>query len=583
MALHMINPQIFGVFTPRQVAREKAGAELTNLWQGEGQQIPINMRENPDGFARGLAIGFPGIRRLRMGFNIHSFNADGSFHPQMEAFLHAACAEGFEIHWVLMDGPSQSAGKPGMVEAWPNSYPVLHGEADWLALTQTLRDRHALAWNAMLDWLDMRPAIRTCSFEAINEPAAYDRGADAFPALRPRLMEAYVEAVLAIHRQIAARSDADLYVGGWAYSADFKALEEPLPSGGSALSRIRDGVGARLVWSAHFYPDWGPNAATVEEYEAWLDRRFAPILGDRVVMTEFNVRNADVNDPRVKDRRHRSQFMVARCARWFHRHDIGIGWWPAANYAKSSPIMIRGDGGLRQRHQNSFGAAYGFYAYGNPPDLFDRPGHVEVIRIDRAENAPTDWDDDPPVDAAKAYGLGFGGSDGVTVRGAADANNFLYGGDGHNILLGGDLDDHLASGRGGGVMRTGAGNSVVTTNGGTCRIWCGEGYALVSVFLGASTVVCDPGGHVWIFGFDPAKGDRLSFHGAFATADELAAATMREPARASLKDETNLVIALPGGGEVIVQGGGALDPAGCTLDLTDGWFAPGWQPPSDDA
>ncbi|WP_128254356.1 hypothetical protein [Falsirhodobacter deserti] len=365
MALHMINPQILGNFDPGQQARVKAGQKLTRIWQGEAQQIPANMRGNPRGFARGLAEGLPGLRRLRMAFNIFSFNADGSFHPEMEGFLDEACKAGFEIHWVLADGPSQESGT-GLEAHWASSYSAMETQQDWLNLMPVLRQRHAAAWDALLGWLDMRPDIRTCSFEAINEAASYDRAADCFPRLRSRFVEEYVEAVLAIHDRIAARwADRDFYVGGWAYSADFHTLADvQLPSGGTALTRFRDRIGERLVWSAHFYPQWGPNVGTVEDYEAVLDRRFAAILGDRVVLTEFNVQNGRVNDPRVADDKDRAHFMIARCGRWFHRHDIGIGWWAAANYAAGFLIMVRGNGGLRQRHQNTFGAAYGLYAYG---------------------------------------------------------------------------------------------------------------------------------------------------------------------------------------------------------------------------
>ncbi|WP_128254355.1 calcium-binding protein [Falsirhodobacter deserti] len=209
---------------------------------------------------------------------------------------------------------------------------------------------------------------------------------------------------------------------------------------------------------------------------------------------------------------------------------------------------------------------------------------MKVTGIDKASNAESDWDDDPdPLDDVKAYGLGFGGRRLCILRADDAANNFLYGGDGHNILLGGPMDDHLMTGRGGGVIRTGEGNNIVTTNGGNTRIFCGEGYSLVSVFVGRSTVICDPGGHTWIFGFDPAKGDRISFQGAFDGPEALRRAISVEPAEASLKGEENLIIALPGEGEVILQGCGPLADALAdhVPDFTEGWYGRGWQEPPD--
>ncbi|MEK0405094.1 hypothetical protein, partial [Lactiplantibacillus plantarum] len=90
------------------------------------QQFPVNMRDAPAKFAAGLANGLPGLRRIRMAFNQHSFNSDGSFHPQMEVFLRETSNLGFTFMWVLMDGPSQETGGDGydgLMIDWPNSYP----------------------------------------------------------------------------------------------------------------------------------------------------------------------------------------------------------------------------------------------------------------------------------------------------------------------------------------------------------------------------------------------------------------------------------------------------------------------------
>ena len=592
MERHLVNPQILGVPNAEQQAIIDGGNYLTNIWQGEMQQIPANMRNAPIAFANGLALGLPGVRRIRMAFNTYTFNPDGSMHPQMESFLGRAAELGFEILWVLMDGPSQESGNdPELVRDWPNSYQTLATLDDWRALMPRLAARHAEAWGKLLNWLAMRPNIVSYGFEAINEPASYGRAAGRFPADAAEFVHAYVAHVEAIFHQVsAAYPQADFYVGGWNYSATFDVLADTMmPSGVSALHYLRALAGSRLVWSAHLYPQWGPNAQTLGSLESWLDRRFRPILGDRIVFTEFNAQNAQVNRWQLASDDNRSTFMFARSGEWFRKHGVGIGWWPVVNYASGYMFFVSGSGNVRQRQQNTYGAALGLFAYGNHPDIFTgRPisGHspVTVIPLDETPTiTANDWRNPATAPMATSFAYGFGGAGVCVLTGDAGSNNFLYGGDGRNIIYGGPHDDHLMTGRGGGVIRTGPGNNVVTVNGGAARVYCGAGYNLISLYRGATELVLDPAGNHMIFGFDPGKGDRVSFKGAFSDLIALRVASTAVSAGSNIASEVNLVISLPGGGQAIFQNGaGLIDTLHrSTLDLTAGWYAPDWSEPVD--
>ena len=592
MERHLINPQILGVPNAEQQAIIDGGNYLTNIWQGEMQQIAANMRNAPAAFADGLALGLPGVRRIRMAFNGYSFNADGTMHPQMETFLARAATHGFEILWVLMDGPSQESGNnPEFERDWPNSYSPMVTLDDWQALMPRLAARHAEAWGKLLNWLAMRPNIVTFGFEAINEPASYGRAAGRFPANAAEFVQAYADHVTAIFHQVsAAYPDADFYVGGWNYSATFDVFETTqMPSGGSVLEYFRDLAGPRLVWSVHLYPQWGPNAQTMGSLESWLDRRLRPILGERMVFTEFNLQNGQANRWQLSSDDNRSTWMFARSGEWFRKWGVGIGWWPAVNYASGYMFFVSGQGRVRQRQQNSYGNALGLFAYGNHPDIFvGRPvsGHspVTVVPLDEPPTVTSsDWRDPAAMPAAENFAYGFGGAGVCVVTGDAASNNFLYGGDGRNVLYGGPHDDHLMTGRGGGVIRTGPGNNVVTVNGGQSRVYCGPGYNLVSLYRGATELVLDPQGHHLIFNFSAAKGDRLSFKGAFPDLIAQRVASITQSAGSNMATEVNLVISLPGGGSATFQAGAPIVDTlhRSNLDLVAGWYAPGWNEPQD--
>lgn len=590
---HMINPQIIGVPNAEQQARIDAGEFLTNIWQGEMQQEPVNMRGNPVGFADGLALGLPGVRRFRMAFNTYSFNPDGSFRPDMEAFLSRMWENGYEALWVLMDGPSQETGDANTLHTqWPNSYQVMSGLQDWLDLMPRLAARHAEAWGKLLAWLVAHPEARTGGFEAINEPASYARAAGRFPASAATFVHAYVDHVEAIYHQIsAAWPAADFFVGGWNYSATFDVLRDTdMPGGGiSALNYLRALIGARLVWSIHLYPQWGPNAQTLDSLNTWMDNRFRPILSDRKVFTEFNLQNGQANNWKLPSDDARSTFMFSRAGEWFVRREAGIGWWPVVNYAAGYLFYISGTGRLRQRQQNSYGGGLGLFAMGNHPDMFSgRPvsgySPLTIVPLDEPPVVTAnDWRNGAEIPEAASFAYGFGGAGVCVLNGNYDSNNFLIGGNGRTIMRGGNRDDQLVTGLGGGVVRTGRGNNVVTVNGGASRVYCGDGYNLVSLLRGATELVLDPAGNHMVFGFSPGKGDRISFMGAFSDLIALRMASITQSAGTNIASEVNLIVNLPGGGQVTFHNGAPLADIlhrSC-LDMTAGWYATGWAEPVD--
>lgn len=590
---HMFNPQVIGVPNAEQQATLDSGEHLTNIWQGEMQQIPVNMRGNPVGFADALTLGLPGVRRFRMAFNTYSFNADGSFHEQMEQFLSRMWENGHQVLWVLMDGPSQESGNDDeFVKDWPNSYSAMNTLQDWLDLMPRLATRHAEAWGKLLTWLSNHPEANTCGFEAINEPASYGRAAARFPASADFFVRTYAEHVQAIFNQVSAQHPTvDFYVGGWNYSATFDAFRDTtmLNSSISVLDHFRNMAGSRLVWSIHLYPQWAPSVQTLGSLNSWLDNRFRPILNDRMLFTEFNLQNAQVNDWRLGSANVRSTFMLGRNGEWFHRRGAGIAWWPVVNYAAGYMFFISGGGAIRQRMQNGYGAGLAMFAQGNPPEVFEAwpvSGYVQNVVVPLDENpwiTSSDWRDPGVSPAASAFAYAFGGAGIAVLTGTPNAHNFLIGGNGRNILRGANLDDQLFTGLGGGVVRTGPGNNVVTVNGGSSRVYAGPGYNLVSLLRGATELVLDPAGHHIVFGFSISKGDKVSFRGAFANMLSLRNASITRSAGSDIASEVNLVITLPAGGSVTFQNGGAMVDSlhRAVLDFTDGWYATGWSEPVD--
>ena len=80
------------------------------VWQDPVQLIPHGMNSDPEGFVARIREGLPLVNNLRVLFNEHSFNPDGSLHPEMERFLRAAVAQEFELTICYGGGDAQNIG-----------------------------------------------------------------------------------------------------------------------------------------------------------------------------------------------------------------------------------------------------------------------------------------------------------------------------------------------------------------------------------------------------------------------------------------------------------------------------------------
>lgn len=590
MRFNMVNCQILGEATPEQQARIDAGENLTRIWQGEMPQIFANMRNEPEAFVRGLADGLPGARLIRVPFNIYMFQQDGDFLPEHRRALNQMIAEGFSILWVLMDGPSQEMGDDELLAHWPDSYRDVSTEAAWRSVFTYLRTRHTQAWNKLMDWLDANPEFQPYihGFEPINEPASYNRAGNQFPSLHDEAIEAYVNAVQGIKAITESRHPGHwFYIGGYAYSAQFDILDQTyLPSKGkTALQALRETGGSKLVWSIHLYPQWIDDSVTdMTTLRRWLTTRYKAIIGDPGVFTEYNYQNEYVNAPETNVDA-MSTFLQARNQFWFEENQMGIGYWPIVNYAAGFAYRIMPDaskpGGyeLMLDHQNTLGQTLATFAYANDSNWCPTGGGefpVTIIESSSILNAVSD--EDPSLnDPVDQIAFGFGGSGISTVRGLNGTNNFLVAGDGSAELFGGNSDNHLFLGRGGGIARLPKPSryNLLQTNGGDNLLYVEGIFCEASVYYGRADLVINCRSS--IYGFDPRKGDRVSFGGAFANAAALDAATRTETTKSNLTGGNDLIVNTPFGDVRFVVGSALPEPLSTyCLDFT------GWSPNNAD-
>jgi hypothetical protein len=154
--------------------------------------------------------------------------------------------------------------------------------------------------------------------------------------------------------------------------------------------------------------------------------------------------------------------------------------------------------------------------------------------------------------------------------------------------------DFLSLGRGGGVARSPASMRSIfygsSHNPGL--FYLGPGKSLVCLVDGTNnptTLVFDPTSSTTnvVENFSIDRGDRVSFKGAFATAEALQAVLSispsgNAPGTGSAWPE-DAVVTLPGGGSVrfVAQYNLVHTLASVCLDFTDGWYGAGWTEPPD--
>ena len=133
------------------------------VWQDPVQLIPHGMNGDPEGFVARIREGLPLVNNLRVLFNEHSFNPDGSLHPEMERFLRAAVTQGFELTICYGGGDAQNIG------IGTDRWPALSNPEAVLALQENLTNVSG-AWADMLAWMAANPSVAAGVWDASPHP-----------------------------------------------------------------------------------------------------------------------------------------------------------------------------------------------------------------------------------------------------------------------------------------------------------------------------------------------------------------------------------------------------------------------------
>ncbi len=448
------------------------------VWQDPVQLIPVGMYNDPVSFVAKLKTGLPLVNNLRVLFNEYSFNADGSLHPQMEAFLAEAVAQGFDLTICYGGGDAQNIGR-GIA-----GYPRLTNAAAYTAIEDNFADISG-AWAAMMDWMTDHPTVAAgvYGWELMNESASYREtirynGAGGGYSTAD-FVELYTDHVAALASLINTGPAGRILVGGWGFNGDFLTLGDTLVNGQTAIDVIRAGVGADLVWSTHLYPGWmnTDEATTPAELIARLEEVFAPVQGDDVLITEINADGQIDNPAWAPD----YADFFATSYDWFAANGIGLGWYPAVQGGASHLLYLEGNGTLTYRHQHSIAHALNGFSMGRNPGSEAASQVLDVAKITvRLRNESYEIAaGEAQFDTATKAGFAFGYAGNDTLQGANDSHDFLYGGRGNDVLTGlggddflygqqgndqlsgGDLIDHLFGGIGNDTHDGGAGADVM--------------------------------------------------------------------------------------------------------------------------
>lgn len=412
------------------------------VWQDPVQLLPHGMNGDPEGFVARIREALPLVNNLRILFNEHSFNADGTLHPQMEQFLAAAVAQGFHLTICYGEGDAQNIG------IGEGRWPDLTNAQAYAALQDNMADVSG-AWTAMMDWMDAHPDVASgvWGWELMNESAGYRHSVRANGTAdglsEADFVQLYADHAIALAQAIGARATGNILVGGWGYNGDFLTLAETQINGVSALDYLRQGVGADLVWSAHLYPGWmgTDRALSPAELIARLEEVYAPVRGDSVMITEINA-NGQIDNP--LDPQNYEDFYAASYE-WFAAQGIGLGWYPGVQTGSSHLLYLEGNDTETYRNQHSLAHAMNAFSLGQAPVEGAAGALVDVslvtarLRNQSYEIAAGEAQFDTATQAG--FGFGFGGHD--TLNGTNGSNDFLYGGVGNDVLFGLGADDFL--------------------------------------------------------------------------------------------------------------------------------------------
>ncbi len=418
------------------------GVDGTGVWQDPIQLIPMGMNGDPVDFVARIKASLPLVNNLRVLFNEHSFNEDGSLHPQMEAFLAEAVAQGYELTICYGEGDAQNIGRG--IDGWP----TLTNAGAFAALQENFSDVSG-AWGQMLEWMAAHPAVAqgVWGYELMNESAAYRNTVRANGAgdglTAADFIKLYADHTVALAEIIDARAAGRILVGGWGYNGDFASLDQAVEGASTALDLIRAGVGADLVWSAHLYPGWmGTNQATSPaDLVARLAEVYAPVAQDALLITEINADGQVDNAAEALDY---ADFYTASYE-WFAAQGIGFGWFPGLQTGASHLLSLNGDGAEVYRHQHSLAHALNAFSLGQEagaPVLADTLG-VTLVTADLRNEVYEIAAGEATFDSATQAGFAFGYGANDNLAGTDQSNDFLYGGQGNDALSGLGADDFL--------------------------------------------------------------------------------------------------------------------------------------------
>ena len=469
----------------------KAADGSGGTWQDPVQIIPQDMYGNPEQFVAGIKAALPLVNNLRVQFNEFSFNADGSLNPQMERFLAAATAAGYQLTMVYAGGDAQNIGRG--IEGWP----ALSNAEAYAALQANYSDVSG-AWSKMLDWMDQHKSVEDSVYgwELMNESAGYKHSVRANGTQgdldKADFVKLYADHAIALTELIEARAAGKILVGGWGYNGDFLTLAGTMIGGVSALDYLRAGVGDNLVWSSHLYPGWmGTHLPTTSaELSTLLDTLFASVAGDAVLITETNA-DGKVDDPGSLLN---EDDIAAASYEWFAAHGMGIGWYPGLQTGASSLMVINADGSLTARHQHSLAHAMDAFSLGQHGTAAQAAGEVVGVSLTKMTLRNEAYEvaaGEAGTDAAQYAGFGFGYGGNDTINGRAISNDFLYGGMGNDQLSGFAGDDFLFGQDGADQLIGGAGIDALFGGRGNDRLDGGMGRDQLYGGVGNDTYVVD--------------------------------------------------------------------------------------------
>ncbi|MBL8563867.1 MAG: hypothetical protein JNN06_16485 [Gemmobacter sp.] len=501
------------------------------MWQGGEQILPLGMDGNPEGFAAGLRAALPGVTTLRLSFNAYAFDETGALHPQYERFLAAAAAEGFQLVFTHADGGQQRLGDDRSLSSAEIA----------AALAEDVQPRALAAWGQMMDWLEAHPevAAATWGFELANEPAAYERAVvlaaqGTKGAVEAQMVELYARHMAELAALVQDRAEGRILVGGWGYSAQFDDLAEEQVGHQSALDFLRAAIGEDLVWAAHLYPGWfaDDTVSDAATYIAALERAYAPLGDDDILLTETSLAGDAIND--FSGETVPTQWL-SRMQEWFADKGIGTGWFSGAEAGASSLVAVDGDGDLRYLHQHSLAFALNAFSLDDAPA--DHAGDEQVaLTLREAQLRNEDYDGGYAMDAVRQAGFGFGHGGNDTLRGAAAANNFLYGGTGRDDMQGAEAEDFLFGQDGGDRLAGNGGDDLLFGGRGADLLRGGSGSDTLEGGSGADRIDASAGQDL-ITDFDQAGGDRLYLGRGYSEWSDLAGRISRAAVNGSAMDD----------------------------------------------